>query len=56
MKKAVYTITTFYPHYYNVHIIINGLYAGVGRFCETYEEMEAFCKHYGVEKIEKMEV
>lgn len=55
MKKALYTITSFYPHYYNVHILINGNYAGVGRFCQTFDEMIAFCKYHNVDIIEKME-
>ena len=53
MNKAIYTITDFAPHYYNVHIITDGHYAGVGRFCETEQEMIDFCKSYNVAEIKK---
>jgi len=32
--------TPDYP--YNVHIITNGYYCGVGRFCKTLEEAERY--------------
>lgn len=53
MNKAIYTITDFAPHYYNVHIITDGHYAGIGRFCESYAEMIAFCKRYNVTEIKR---
>lgn len=50
---AVWSITDFAPHYYNVHILVNGIYAGVGRFCNDYNEMIDFCDYYKVSRIEK---
>lgn len=50
-NKAVYHITSFAPHYYNVHILTNGYYCGIGRFCTTWDEVVAFCKYYNVKEI-----
>ena len=55
MITAVYNITDFEPHYYNVHILIDGEYAGIGRFCEDYDEMIAFCRYHHVESLERLE-
>lgn len=54
MNIAVYNITDFYPHYYNVHILTDGMYTGVGRFCNTWDEMISFCKEYRVQTIKKL--
>ena len=53
MKTAIFNITSQFPHYYNVHILIDGVYAGIGRFCLDYQEMMDFCRYHGVEKIRK---
>ena len=54
MNTAVYNITNFFPYYYNVHILTNGIYCGVGRFCETAEEMIRFCNKYNVTEIKRI--
>ena len=54
MNTAVYNITDFAPNYYNVHILTNGIYCGVGRFCETQEEMIRFCNEYNVTEIKRI--
>lgn len=54
MNKAIYNITDFAPHYYNVHILTDGVYCGIGRFCETEQEMIDFCKSYNVVEIKKI--
>lgn len=51
MNKAIFNITDFAPHYYNVHILTDGAYTGVGRFCETEKEMINFCLGYHVTEI-----
>lgn len=53
MNKAIYNITDFEPHYYNVHIITDGYYCGIGRFCKTENEMIEFCRKYDVKEIRK---
>ena len=61
MNKAVYHITDFAPHYYNVRILTQApdhkwFYSGVGRFCTTWTEAVAFCKYYNCTVIEREEV
>lgn len=53
MNKAIYNITDFAPHYYNVHILTDGKYCGVGRFCANEQEMIDFCKSYNVTEIKR---
>lgn len=55
MKEAVFYKCSWAPYYLNVHILIDGVYAGIGRFCETAEELAEFCKYYEVEKITRIE-
>jgi hypothetical protein len=52
-NKAIWYRCSFVPYYYNVHIITNGYYCGIGRFCDTWEELIAFCKAYNVTEIRK---
>lgn len=40
-------------YHYNVQIVTNGYYCGVGRFCETFEEVQRFCMEYNVKSIQK---
>lgn len=54
MNIAKYYRCSWAPYYYNVHIFTNGYYAGVGRFCESLDELITFCKYYECEKIEKI--
>lgn len=54
MNTAVYNITDFVPYYYNVHILTDGVYCGVGRFCDTWDEVVDFCKEYNVQNIKKI--
>lgn len=54
MIKAVYKRVDFAPYYYNVHILVNGYYAGVGRFCDTLEEVKAFAEYHKAETIERV--
>lgn len=59
INKATWHITSFAPYYINVHILtsVDGgktfYYAGNGRFCETIEEANAFCKSFNVVSCEK---
>lgn len=55
MNKAVYSICSFSPYYYNVHIITDGYYCGIGRFCESWHEVVEFCNRYNVVEIKKQE-
>lgn len=49
MKKvAVWKRVDFAPYYYVVHLFVDGKYTGIGRFCDTWEEMIEFCKAHGV--------
>lgn len=54
MKKAIFYRCSWAPYYYNVHILIDGIYCGVGRFCESKQELIDFCKYYEVETIERI--
>lgn len=40
-----------YP--YNVHILVDGIYAGVGRFCRSSDEVVDTLNMYDVAQIEK---
>ena len=48
---AVYNVTDFAPYYYNVHILVDGIYAGVGKFCENWRELQEFCNKHNVETV-----
>ena len=49
--KAYWKRWTYAPHYYQVNIVTNGVYEGVGAFCDTYEDMVAFCKEHNATEI-----
>lgn len=49
--KAIWKITDFAPYYYNVRILVNGKYTGLGRFCMDRYEMIAFCRYYKVKDL-----
>jgi hypothetical protein len=40
-------------YHYNVYIVLDGWYCGIGRWCETWDEVVDYCKIYGVEEIRK---
>ncbi len=45
--------TDIIPYKYNVQIYSNGCYCGNGRYCNTLDEIEAFCKSYNCLTVEK---
>lgn len=53
MKTAVYAHVDYPVDCINVKILFNGVYAGVGRFCMTMDEVEEFAKSYGAETLEE---
>lgn len=52
MIKAYYHRWTQAPYYYQVNVLCNGVQLD-GRFCETWEEVIAFCKYHKVEALIK---
>lgn len=41
---------------YNVQIVIDGVYAGIGRYCVTMDEVKAFCAKWVVTIMQEGEV
>ena len=56
MSRAVWN---FSDHYFNVHILTKAEdgrfhYTGIGRFCDTWEEVVDFARYYGCIEIKKV--
>ena len=45
MKKITFKTTKVnnpFGYKYNVQVYVNGIYAGIGRFCKTLKEVETY--------------
>ena len=58
MKKALYSITSYAPNYYHVHIMAEEagrlVYTGESRFCYTWAEAVAYAVYMDCISIKKI--
>ncbi len=54
MKTALYTITSYAPHYYHVHIMDGSEYTGKSWFCKDYKEAIDYALYNECEAIKKL--
>ena len=51
MNMLVWKKCGWAPYYYHAHILTDGIYTGIGRFCDTWEDVVEFAKEYNCTKI-----